>query len=104
MSFTFTTVPSVSGLTLRHNYLNPIRGECVQLQINTSLAGHLKVEVYTLMGRRVSSLANDDVAPGVFNYSWCGKNSANEVVATGIYILHVETPQEKKNYKIELVK
>ena len=103
MSFTYSIVPTASDIILRKNYFNPLRGECTSISVQVTAAGHLKVKLYTLMGQLVSSWIDQDVAPGSFSSSWCGRNSAGQSVASGAYILHVEAPDQKKNFKVIVV-
>ena len=104
MSFTYSVVPSVSDIILRKNYFNPLRGECASISVQVTAAGRLKVKLYTLLGQLVSSWIDQDVGAGSFSYSWCGRNSAGEMVATGGYLLRVEAPDQKKLFKVAVVK
>lgn len=104
MSLTFTTVPSENQATLKKNYFNPLRGECARIEVLMASQGRLKLELYTLLGQKVETLADQEAGAGVYNYSWCGRNRSNELVATGVYILHLEAPDQKKDYKIIVAK
>ena len=74
------------------------------VEVQSASSGHIKIELYNLLGQKVSTLADADATSGTYVYSWCGRNKANELVATGAYLLRVETPQEKKNFKAIVVK
>lgn len=100
LSFTFTNVPTASSIILKSNYFNPTRGECMTLDVFASSGGRLKAELYNMLEQKVGTLANLDVSPGIYSYGWCGRNQAGEVVATGVYLLRVEAPQEKKTLKV----
>ncbi|HBT61338.1 MAG TPA: hypothetical protein DEB40_06300, partial [Elusimicrobia bacterium] len=100
MSFTFNAVPRLDQLTLKDNYFNAARGGCMTLDVQATSSGHLKAEIYNYLGQRVASLVNEDIGTGVQSVSWCGKNSSSQLVATGVYILHVEAPNQKKDFKI----
>lgn len=104
MTIDFTTIPSVDAIVIRKNYFNPTRGECVQAEIQAAASGRLRVQVFTPFGRLVSILADSNVPAGSYPLSWCGKNSAGEKVASGVYILHIEAPGEKRDVKVGLVK
>ena len=104
MSLSYASLPMANQITLKNNYFNPIQGGCMSLQVANSTAGHVKIELYSLLGRKISTLIDSDLSAGTFNYPWCGRNSSNELVATGIYLLHIETPTEKKNLKVAVVK
>ena len=104
MSFSFSSVPSTNQLLLKHNLFNPLRGECARLQVNAAASGHLTVELYNLLGERVARLFNDEITAGPYNLSWCGRNSSNDLVASGVYVLHIEAPRQKKDFKIFVLK
>ncbi len=104
MSFTFSSTPSADRIVLRNNYFNPLRGGCTQLEVDIAAAGHLTSVVYDYTGQRIVSLADRDVTSGVYTYSWCGRNSSGALVASGIYLLHIEAPGQKKNLKLIILK
>jgi parallel beta-helix repeat protein len=100
MSFNYSSVPSSGGLTLKKNYFNPLKGECTSLDVRAASAGRLRVELYNLLAEKVSTWADLDVAPGTYSYSWCGRNTDNRLVSVGAYFLHVETPDQKTDFKV----
>lgn len=65
----------------------PIRIEC-----QLSSPGHLNVWVIDRQGSRIATLFDGDRATGVWPVDWDGRNGAGELVAPGIYILHIESP------------
>lgn len=103
-SFAFSTTPAAENLILKKNLFNPLLGQCATLNAQSAASGHMKVELYTGLGRKIMTLADQDIAPGSYTLPWCGKNSSGETVATGVYILHVELPSQKKNFKLGVVK
>lgn len=76
----------------------------MQLSMQSTAAGRVKIDIYTLLGQRVAALANEDAPAGAYEYSWCGRNQGDALVATGVYILHIETPRQKKNFKVIVAK
>ena len=104
MSFTFSSTPNADRIILRNNYFNPLRGGCTQLEVDVAAAGHLRSVIYDYTGQRIVSLADRDVTAGVYTYSWCGRNSSGALVSSGVYLLHVEAPGQKKNLKLIILK
>ena len=104
MSLDFATVPSASQIIVKRNLFNPTRGECMTLDVLTAEAGRLRVEMFTLLGERVSSLADRNAPAGVHTMTWCGRNSGERLVATGAYVLHVEAAQQSKFFHVVVVK
>jgi hypothetical protein len=103
-SFNYTTTPRNDTIVLRRNYFNPNLGQCASIQVQSATAGHLKVVIYTLLGEKVASLSDQDVGVGTYNYSWCGRNNSQQTVATGVYILHIEAPGQRKDFKLGVAK
>ena len=103
-NFNFTSIPLVSAILIKNNYFNPVRGVCMGVNVQTAAAGHVKIEVYTMLGRKVATVADAEAGAGTFNYSWCGRTQDNQLVGTGTYLLRVEAPQQKKNFKVIVVK
>ncbi len=104
LSFTYSVVPTASDIILRKNYFNPLRGECTSISVQVATSGHLTAKLYNLLGQLVANWIDQDVGPGSFNYSWCGRTASGASVATGSYLLHVEAPQQKKNFYVVIVK
>ncbi|MBI4376381.1 MAG: fibronectin type III domain-containing protein, partial [Elusimicrobia bacterium] len=100
MSLRLARVPSAEGMTVRNNYFNPLQGGCLALELRNPVSGRTKIDIYTLLGQRVATLADADLPAGVYSYSWCGRNNANRVVASGVYLMHIQAPQQKRDVKI----
>lgn len=104
MSFDFVSVPSVNQIVVKRNYFNPTRGECLSLDVLMSSAGRLRAELFTLLGERVATLADGNVAAGVHTMNWCGRTQGGRMVATGTFLLHIEAPEQSKIVHVVVVK
>ncbi|MBI4374932.1 MAG: right-handed parallel beta-helix repeat-containing protein, partial [Elusimicrobia bacterium] len=58
MSLSFASVPGADGMVVKSNYFNPVRGECMGVELQVATAGRVKMDLYTLLGRKVSTLAD----------------------------------------------
>lgn len=69
------------ALGARPNPFNPR----VTLTVEIPHAGRLHLDVLDAAGRRVITLADDAVSPGVTRYVWDGRDHADRRVAPGVY-------------------
>ena len=103
-SFAYT--PEVTGerITPKGNYFNPLTGACMVLEVDTVSSGHIKAEVYTLLGQKIATLSDSDASPGAHTYTWCGRNGGGQVVAAGAYLLRVQSPTQRKDVGLAVAK
>jgi len=60
----------------------------------------VKLGVYTVEGRHVSTVADTYLETGVHTLSWQGRSAAGETVSPGIYFLRFETDGSLQTRKI----
>jgi len=53
--------------------------------------GNVKLEIYDLLGRNVTTLLNRNVAAGSFQVKWNGFDDFGSLAASGIYIYQLES-------------
>ncbi|MGA9117604.1 MAG: alpha-amylase family glycosyl hydrolase [Bacteroidota bacterium] len=70
---------------LRQNYPNPFNPSTTIL-FDIAAAGGVKLEVFTVAGRRVRTLRDGAFPAGRFAAVWDGTNDAGEPVSSGVYI------------------
>ncbi len=63
-----------------------------------------QVDVYDLTGRRIRTLAHDDLSPGTHSLVWDGRDDAGSQVASGIYVYCVRTDRFSCSRKMTLLK
>lgn len=85
------------------NLIDPTAGETVSMTASV-LDGPVFVGVYTLNGRLVRELLNEFKTIGDYPVSWDGRNEDGEIVASGIYLVRVESTGFKKIEKVAVVK
>jgi len=64
----------------------------------------VRITIHTIRGTLVKTLADEEMALGEYQQYWDGINVANEVVASGVYILKIEAGNFKSMKKIVVVK
>ncbi len=69
------------------NYIHPSRGETYKLSLNLKASTHIRAEVYTIQGKKVSTLFDGDMGAGAQTIEWNGRNNDNSIVASDMYIV-----------------
>jgi hypothetical protein len=92
-----------SGIDLRPQIVstapNPFAGD-IRISFFVPARQRVKLGVYTVEGRHVSTVADDYLESGVHNLSWSGRSAAGEAVSPGIYFLRFETEGSLQTRKI----
>jgi hypothetical protein len=98
-------------LLLDHNAFDPDRGERLGIVYSQIQPGHLWVKVYTLRGDYVATLVETDVAQAdtvnpfiSAKIYWDGTNASGKTVASGVYHLRLEGPQNHFDAKVAVIK
>ncbi|OGS18564.1 MAG: hypothetical protein A2219_00535 [Elusimicrobia bacterium RIFOXYA2_FULL_50_26] len=79
-------------------YPNPFRPKQGALTVS-NLAAEANIEVFNVAGELVRKISYES---GSGTASWDGKNDSGSFVASGIYIISIESPQGNKRLKIVL--
>ena len=69
-------------------YPNPFNPETT-LRFELTEAARISVQIYDLLGNRITTLSNTAFQPGEHNLTWNGKDHQNRLVGTGIYFLQI---------------
>jgi hypothetical protein len=74
-------------IQLGQNYPNPFNGTTsISIAIPYSAEGkQVKIEVFNILGQRITTLLNEKVPAGWHIYQWNGTNNFGTTVASGIY-------------------
>lgn len=88
----------------QYGYLDPGKGEAASIAVYPSESGDLSIKVYTLNGQLVweTSKAVSTNVQEIVN--WACKNADNEVVASGIYLVHIKGAGLDVKKKVAIVK
>lgn len=88
---------------LHNNYPNPFN-PVTTIMYDVPKQEHIKLTVYDLMGREVTSLVDKVESPGYKSVQWNGKNAKFEKVSAGIYFYQLQSKSFNKTRKMVLVK
>jgi len=87
---TETTVPS--RFTLFQNYPNPFNGRTtIEFAVVQGGPAAVTIEVFDILGRRVTTLFEGAVEPGTHQVSWAGIDRHGQQVASGVYFYRFST-------------
>jgi hypothetical protein len=92
------------------NYPNPFKVSASSRGIGTTISYSLKnsgfvaINIYNILGQKVKTLINENVAAGKHLITWNGKDSSNNNVSSGIYFYRMTTNNYQKTSKMLIVK
>jgi hypothetical protein len=103
---TFTTTPSPTPnapLYLDQNFFNP-NNQSLGMEVRVDTAGEVKILIFNIAGEEVKKLADQELSPGNYRFSWDGRNSAGAIVGNGVYFVIVEQPSGNVIRKVIVLK
>src|SRR4030066_554931 len=89
--------------SLSQNYPNPFNAVTV-LSFALPNTGHVKLEVYNILGQKVKDLVDEVVTAGYKKVVWDGKNNGGNDVASGVYFYRIKTQEVVEGMKMTLLK
>ncbi len=90
-------------LVLAQNAPNPFNPSTT-IRFAVGAAGHVRLAVYDLHGRRVASLIDGPVAAGAHLAVWRGQDEHGSVVASGVYLYRLEAAGHVETRAMVLLK
>jgi len=89
---------------LHQNQPNPFKSSTTITYEMPSAGGHVKIEVFDVAGRTVTTLV-DEVSPGgVHSVEWNGKDAAGRDLAGGVYFYRLTSGERELNRKMMFLK
>ncbi len=83
-------------------YIDVKRGERALIIFNAIDNGIINIKIYTIRGELLQKIVQQ-VSQGSGIVEWDGKNIEGEMVASGIYVAHIEGPGVKVTKKIAII-
>jgi hypothetical protein len=90
-------------LELAQNQPNPFNPKTL-IAFNLPQASDVRLEIYDVAGRRVTTLVDRHLTAGPYSYEWDGRNQHGEKVASGVYFYRLSTPERDLSKKMVLLK
>jgi PKD repeat protein len=88
---------------LAQNYPNPFN-PATTIKYNLPRATEVQLDVYNIMGQRVTTLINDFREAGHHSVTWTGTNDHGTPVASGVYFYRIKAGDFKETRKMVLMK
>ncbi len=89
-------------IAVDENFFNPELNESVRVGLG-AYSGAVTLEIYNLAGTLVQTI-DEEVSGDDSGVYWNGTNDEGEVVASGVYLLRIQTDREEQVRKVAVVK
>lgn len=96
-----TEVPD--EISLLQNYPNPFN-PATRIAFDLPESAPVKLEIFTILGQKVRSLVNTNMAPGQHIVSWDARDEMGRLVSGGFYIYRLEAGNTVKTRKMLYLK
>lgn len=96
--------PGIDGIDLpkefklEQNYPNPFNPS-TNIMFTLPIQSNVTLDIYDLLGRKITTLVSDELSAGVHNYSWDASN-----LASGVYLYRLVTSDGYSIKKMTLLK
>ena len=88
--------------TLGQNYPNPFNPSTL-IPFEISKAGHVRLDVFNVLGQRVVTLMDEERPAGVHKARWNATDAAGRGVGTGVYIYRLTTGTWQETRRLVLI-
>ena len=99
---TLTPTPN-AALYLDENFFNP-SNQALGMQVRVDVAGEVKILIYNMTGEEVEKLADQQMSPGNYRFSWDGRNNAGALVGNAVYFVIIQQPSGNTIKKVIVLK
>jgi hypothetical protein len=90
-------------MDLAQNYPNPFNPE-TRIDFALPSRSDVRLEIFDLLGRRITTLVDDQYQPGKYSVVWNGQDRSGVSVASGIYFYRLTTERGIKQEKMTLLR
>ncbi len=91
-------------VVLTDNLLRPLSNARTRIDMNIFEIGRLHVAVYTLQGRLIRTVFDQDGTIGTNTAYWDGRTDDGAIVASGVYVLKISGPKLDQMEKVVVIK
>jgi hypothetical protein len=82
--------------SLKQNYPNPFNPD-TKIEFSLATTSDVKLVIYNLLGQEINSFSTPNVAQGVHQFNWDGRDHNGLAVASGIYIYQLTAGDPSNN-------
>lgn len=98
---------AAGSFRLHPNFPNPFNPETnirFEVPVNSTRPEIIRLEVYNAAGQRMRTLYNGQLAGGVYEMTWDGRNGQDEALPSGTYFLHLRSNRATQSQKMILLR
>jgi hypothetical protein len=88
---------------LYQNFPNPFNPETT-IEYDIPHQAKVEISIYNIIGEKIRTLVIQDHQPGHYSVIWNGRNENNNMVATGVYLYVIKTPEFRHVEKCLFIK
>jgi hypothetical protein len=88
---------------LHQNYPNPFNPSTT-IYLDLPKAGQVQLEVFNILGAKVTTLLDDYLLPGSHSVSWDGRDASGKGVSSGVYFVRMVIGDFRSTIKLSLIK
>jgi len=92
----FIVEPNVKAFHLYDPYPNPTNSS-VNIRCFLAEPVHLKIEVFNILGKKITILTDKDCSSGIWELMWDGRDKLGQVVASGLYMIQFKMEKNGSN-------
>jgi len=92
-----------NAMTLGQNYPNPFNPN-TRIEYSIPRASRVTIVVFNLLGQKVRTLVNEEIAAGSYAIEWDGTNEAGYEVTSGVYFYRLSSDGSELTKKMLLVR
>ena len=95
-----TALPT--DFALGQNYPNPFNPSTI-IPYQLPMAGHVRLEVFNLLGQRLATLVDAERSAGAYTVQWNGTDAAGRAMGAGVYIYRLSSGGQTVSRRMVLV-
>jgi len=92
-----------ASFVLYQNYPNPFNGE-TRIRFSNSHKQHFSLEIYNILGRKVTTLFDQEATVGDHDVIWNGQSKNGKQQATGVYFVKLKSATGSRTTKLIYLK
>ena len=100
---TAVEMPGAGAVVILENWPNPFNPATV-FDFYIPNDARVSLAIYSLDGRKVRDLVQEDLRTGTHQVRWAGKDDGGRQISSGVYFARIEAGRDSKTLKVVLLK
>jgi hypothetical protein len=97
-------LPGGVAQILSRSFIDPSRGETVDVKVHLPRASRVRVRVFNMSGELITTLADRNAQAGDATFVWDGRSAAGGPVANGVYFISLQAGSDLQSRRISVLK